>query len=496
MALDIGSQQTRWKTISSIVTAQRSGFERYQWSLRLVVAMLDTLVIVAAVLLAVELRGRLDIFPEALDVESNVQRIAAWLVVVWVAVLWGVRSYSERSMGAGTREYHRVLLGSFTTAGLVGIVTFLTDYPLSRGFYVLAFTIGTTTLLVERFVLRRVIHRLRLHDHLIHRVILSGAPGNVDAIARILGRERWLGFRVIGATVPQEHLAQDTPHGVPILGSTANLIDAVARTEPSAVIFVGGSTASPAEVRRGVWELEERGIGTFMVPSLTDVAEGRLTMIPMGGLPLVHVAPPQSAARSRFPKRVFDVVGSVLLLLVTAPLMAAVTMVVKAHDGGPVIFRQTRVGKDGATFRCLKIRTMVPDAEGLEAEMRRKYSDPGAVLFKMTQDPRITGPGRFLRRYSIDELPQLWNVLKGDMSLVGPRPALPLEVALYTDDEQRRLRVRPGLSGLWQVSGRSNLSREDALRLDLYYVDNWSLMQDVSILFRTAKAVLQATGAY
>ncbi|NCD16925.1 MAG: sugar transferase [Actinobacteria bacterium] len=184
------------------------------------------------------------------------------------------------------------------------------------------------------------------------------------------------------------------------------------------------------------------------------------------------------------------------LLVVLAPFLAAVALVVKASDGGPVKYRQVRVGRDGTPFRLHKFRTMVPNADALELQLRAEHSDPGSILFKMTDDPRITRPGHFLRRYSIDELPQLWNVFRGEMSLVGPRPALPHEVALMSEEERLRLRVRPGLSGLWQVSGRANLSRDDASRLDLYYVENWSMMQDIIILIRTVRAVLRADGAY
>lgn len=482
--------------ISSAVNGRRSGFERYQWTLRAAVALLDALVIAVAIFLAVHLRQNLTFFPEALDVESNVDRIAPALVGLWVTTLFVFRSYSERSMGAGSREFQRVLVASSTTAGTVGIASFLAQYPLSRGFFVIAFTLGTLLLLAVRYAVRRGIHALRVRDHLTHSVILVGAPGHVDAIARVLGRERWLGFRVLGAAVPPEYAVEDTPHGVPVIGTTAELISAVDRTDPSAVIFVGGYSSTPAEVRTRIWDLEGRGIGTFVVPSITDVADARLSMQPIGGLPLVHVAPPYAPRASRAPKRLFDVVGSSLLLLVTAPLMAVVSVVVKASDGGPVIFRQPRVGRDGKLFNCLKIRTMVPDAESLEAELRRQHNGPDDVLFKLADDPRITKPGRFLRRYSIDELPQMWNVLRGHMSLVGPRPALPHEVAQFTEEEKRRLRVRPGLSGLWQVSGRSNLSREDAARLDLYYVENWSMTQDLSILARTFRAVVSSDGAY
>ena len=198
---------------------------------------------------------------------------------------------------------------------------------------------------------------------------------------------------------------------------------------------------------------------------------------------------------SRWTKRAFDIVGSGLLLLVAAPIIAATALAIKLEDRGPVFFKQVRVGRRGEQFECLKIRSMVVDAEARKAELEAMNEGAG-VLFKMARDPRITRVGAFIRRFSIDEIPQFWNVFRGDMSLVGPRPALPKEVALYDRDAVRRLDVRPGLTGLWQVSGRSDLPWDETVRLDSYYVDNWSFMQDLAIMLRTARAVVSSRGAY
>lgn len=485
---------TRARRLSTL--GQRNSFERHQWGLRAVIALVDAAAVGVSIHAAVLLRDSLTVFDEAPDIASDVGRVAPLIVLLWVAMLWALRSYSERSLGAGGGEYQRVLVASTSTAGLVSIAAFLTQYPLSRGFFVIAFTLGTVLLLVERYAVRKVIQRLRTHGRLVHRVLLVGAPGHVDSIARVLGRERWLGFRVIGAATPEPRGMEDTPMGVPVLASAPDLIDVVDTVQPSAVIFVGGYTTSPSEVRQRIWELDERGIGTFVVPSITDVAEARLRFQPIGGLPLVQVAAPGAEKAARAPKRFFDIVVSAVLLVLLAPVLAVVALIVKASDGGPALYRQVRVGRDGVLFRIHKLRTMVPGADRRAQELWDESGDPGAILFKMTEDPRITKPGRFLRRYSIDEIPQLWNVLRGEMSLVGPRPALPHEVERMSAEERLRLRVRPGLTGLWQVSGRANLSREDAARLDLYYVENWSMMQDVIILARTMGAVLRADGAY
>ena len=206
----------------------------------------------------------------------------------------------------------------------------------------------------------------------------------------------------------------------------------------------------------------------------------------------MHLGRSRSQLATNDAKRAFDIVGSLAILALIWPLLLGLMLWVKRHDGGPALFRQTRVGREGTEFTCLKLRSMSIDAEHRLAEIEARDH----VLFKNHDDPRVTRPGRFIRRFSLDELPQLWNVVRGEMSLVGPRPPLQSEVDQYEDDMLRRLNVLPGMTGLWQVSGRSDLSWEDTVRLDLYYVDNWSMIQDVLILARTVSAVLASRGAY
>jgi exopolysaccharide biosynthesis polyprenyl glycosylphosphotransferase len=324
-------------------------------------------------------------------------------------------------------------------------------------------------------------------------IVVAGDSGHVDEIAKVLRRETWLGYKVVGAVT--RYRGDTTPNGLPILGQVTDTVDVIKNHDIATVIFAEGSFQSPADFRRMAWELEEHEIHMIVVPALTDISAQRLDVRPVAGLPLVDVARPQAIAAARWIKRTWDAAGAAVLLLLASPVMALVALAIKIEDGGPVLFRQTRVGLRGEDFQCLKFRSMVMDAEARLAELAAANEGSGP-LFKMTQDPRITNVGRFIRRFSLDELPQLWNALRGDMSLVGPRPALPSEVAQYDSDTRRRLDVRPGLTGLWQVSGRSNLSWEDTVRLDLYYVDNWSLIQDVMILFRTAKAIVGSSGAY
>jgi exopolysaccharide biosynthesis polyprenyl glycosylphosphotransferase len=282
---------------------------------------------------------------------------------------------------------------------------------------------------------------------------------------------------------------------VPVLGGVADMRRLCDQVGADTVLVARGGYETSQELRRIAWALEGSSIDLVVVPSLTDIAGPRIHMRPVAGLPLLHVEQPQAGAAGGLPKRLFDVVFASLALLVFSPLLMVVAAIVKLQDGGPVFFRQSRVGRDGTPFGMIKFRSMVVDAES-RLEQLRALNEFDDVLFKMQNDPRITSVGRFLRRYSVDELPQLFNVIRGEMSLVGPRPPLPAEVDRYADDVHRRLLVRPGLTGLWQVSGRSGLSWDESVRLDLYYVDNWSMLSDLVIMAKTVRAVLGSAGAY
>jgi exopolysaccharide biosynthesis polyprenyl glycosylphosphotransferase len=427
---------------------------------------------------------------------SNALDVAGPLMIIgWVAAVFLLGGYRPQVFGAGLDEYKRVINGSLVTAAAVGIGCYLLDFQLSRGFFVLAFGIGVPVLVLGRFLLRRSIHRARNLGALQHRVVIAGAEGHVDEIAAVLGREKWLGYKVVGALTPEPGDRSATHSGIPLLGASRSVAQVAIDAEADVVFLAGGAFNSSAEMRRLAWDLEHEEIAVVIAPSVTDVSSERISVRPVGGLPLIHVEKPRSQDAVRRAKRTFDIVGTLGLLLLFSPVFAFSAFRIWSYDRGPVLFRQTRVGRDGAAFHCWKFRTMVTNAEELLAELHAKEGYTGG-LFKMENDPRITPPGKWLRRFSIDELPQLVNVLTGDMSLVGPRPPLKHEVAQYDDAMARRLRVRPGMTGLWQVSGRSDLSWSEAIRLDLYYVDNWSMVQDLTILARTFSAVFGRHGAY
>jgi exopolysaccharide biosynthesis polyprenyl glycosylphosphotransferase len=450
----------------------------------------DTLIIAAALLVGVFARGLVPLDGGAVAL-SALATVAVG--AIWLTALAAFGTYQLRHLRAGTTEYKRVLMASFIVAGVTAIVSYLAKAEFPRGLYVLSFGIGTIGLVAVRFTRRQSMAAIHRQGALMTPIVVAGDSGHVDEIAKVLRRETWLGYKVIGAVT--RYRGATTPNGLPILGQVTDTVDVIKDHDIATVIFAEGSFQSPADFRRMAWELEEQEIHMIVVPALTDISAHRLDVRPVAGLPLVDVARPQAIAAARWIKRAWDAAGAAVLLLLASPVMALVALAIKLEDGGPVLFRQTRVGLRGEDFQCLKFRSMVIDAEARLAELAAANEGSGP-LFKITQDPRITTVGRFIRRFSLDELPQLWNALRGDMSLVGPRPALPTEVAQYDSDTRRRLDVRPGLTGLWQVSGRSNLSWDDTVRLDLYYVDNWSLIQDVMILFRTAKAIVGSSGAY
>ncbi|MGC3953799.1 MAG: sugar transferase [Propionicimonas sp.] len=459
---------------------------------RAVLYSIDAVTVVIAAVIALTARNLLP-FGDATVLSREFMGVTALIGLAWIAGLAAFGAYSIRHLRAGVTEYKRVITATAAVAGAVGIICYLLDARYPRGAFILWFALGMLGLVVSRFIRRQLMHRLHRKGLLLTPILVAGADHHVDAIAGVLRRENWLGYRVIGAVTRER--ATETATGLPVLGTLDQVDTVIADHGIDTVIFTEGAFDTSDDFRRLAWKLEEHDTQLMVVPTLTDIGSHRLDVRPMAGLPLVDVDRPQAINAGRWIKRAFDLAGSAALLVMASPLLALTALAIKLEDGGPVIFRQPRVGLKGEEFYCLKFRSMCVDAEARLAELQAKNEGAG-LLFKMADDPRITKVGKFIRRFSIDELPQLWNAFRGDMSLVGPRPALPREVAQYDSDTMRRLDVRPGLTGLWQVSGRSNLSWEDTVRLDLYYVDNWSMTQDLMILAKTAKAVVGSDGAY
>lgn len=454
----------------------------------------DVVVLIAATLVALTARSRLSFFEEARDLHTLIYPMAAFILVIWIGLIGYLGGYRAEQFGAGMDEFRRVFNASLATAAGLGITAYLLQYPLSRGFYFLLFMIGIPALLLARVVARRVLQRLRTQGHLVMPIVVAGDDQHIADLVCVLRREAWMGYQVVGLLTNDGRPSKRVPD-LPVLGLPSCAREAVAGKGIRAILFAEGSFRAANDFSVIARELETESVDLIVVPALTDISSHRTQVRPVAGLPLVHIEKPQAQRSASWSKRTFDVIGSLVILLLLSPVMIVTALVVKLTDGGPVFFKQRRAGVRGEPFECFKFRSMVPNAEALKADLM-KHSDPNHVLFKIENDPRITKCGHFIRKYSIDELPQLFNVLRGEMSLIGPRPALEREVARYEDHVMRRLDVRPGMTGLWQVSGRSDLSWDDTVRLDLYYVDNWSFLQDMSILLRTFRAVFAPSGAY
>jgi len=417
------------------------------------------------------------------------------LVPMWIAAMAFGGAYDRRVVGVGSEEYRRVFDSAVRVLALVAIIAFAADLQLARGFVAVALPAATALTMAARYCARRWLQRQRVKGYLSHKVIVVGSVEPVQRLIRHLRGASYAGLSVMGACVPGGASQIDVDgEPVEVVAEPQNAAEAILRLRADAVA-VADTASLNGDLRRLAWSLEGTGIDLIVAPALTDVAGPRIVTRPVAGLPLLHVEEPRLSGFHRVIKEVFDRGASALALVVLSPLLVAVAIVIRLTSRGPAMFRQTRVGRDGHHFTIRKFRTMRHGAE-LEVDQLAHANAIDDVLFKIRDDPRCTPIGRRLRRFSIDELPQLWNVLTGDMSIVGPRPPLPTEVEGYDEHVRRRLMVKPGLTGLWQVSGRSDLAWEETVRLDLYYVENWSPALDVLILWKTVSAVIRGRGAY
>ena len=420
------------------------------------------------------------------------------LVIVWMLMLGIFGSRSYRVLGTGAQEYRLITDASIRLFGLVAIIAFLFKIDFARGYVLMAFPLGVLVLIFSRWMWRQWLNVQRQKGEYSSRVLLVGSMDSTNHLARELARLPTAGYFVVGACVPNgatTGLLGQT--NVPVFVNIDRLDEAMAVTGADTVIITSSEELSAERIRQISWALEPGRQHLVVAPSLTDIGGPRIHTRPVAGLPLIHVETPRYSGSKHFTKRAFDVIASTALLIVLSPLMVSIALSVKFGSHGPVLFRQERIGINGSKFHMLKFRSMVVNAEELLGQLQAEHRAEGnAVLFKMADDPRITSAGRLLRRFSLDELPQLINVFHGEMSLVGPRPPLEREVSQYDSHVHRRFLVKPGITGLWQISGRSNLSWDDTVRLDLYYVENWSLVGDIAILWRTGRAVLAREGAY
>ncbi len=420
--------------------------------------------------------------------------VAVCAVPVWLGVLAASGSYDRKVLGTGSDEYRRVLNGGVHFLAVVALAHFLGRLVIARGYVGVLIPVAVVLTLLARFGLRAWLHRQRRRGRYVHRLVLVGTPEAVVEVGQHLVRSEWSGFLLVGLCTAVD--APALPIGgrsVPVGGSPADLSGAITACGADSVAVT--TELAPGDIDALATRLAESDVDLLVAPAVADVAGPRTVVRDVAGIPLLHVEEPTFTGPQRVAKELFDRAAAAAALLVLAPVFAVVALAVKLDSPGPVFFRQVRVGRDGRRFRMVKFRTMVVGADRLRAELEHRNEADG-LLFKLRTDPRVTRTGRVLRRYSIDELPQLVNVLRGEMSMVGPRPPLPTEVDLYEAHVSRRLLVKPGLTGLWQVSGRSDLPWDEAVRLDLYYVDHWSPTMDLAIIAKTFSAVIRGAGAY
>ncbi|WP_104104463.1 sugar transferase [Arthrobacter sp. 08Y14] len=422
------------------------------------------------------------------------------LAILWWAMLgmWGARD--PKVFGYGIDEFKRVFSASFWLFGLIALASYSFQLDTARGYIGVALPAGVLGLVIARALVRHMLRIERKQGRSTATVLVVGGPTSVEHLVRSLLSQPMAGYLPIATYLPQAAPGTtiDDKLGLPNLGygtSVVELTEMIRSLAPDAVAFSSGVPLPPRTIRELGWALADLNIRMIMAPALTDIAGPRIHTQPLAGLPLIHVSTPNLAGWKRFTKRVFDLAGAITLIGLSSPILILTALLIRFDSPGPVLFKQNRVGAAGVPFRMLKFRSMIVDAEARLHDLQR-LNEGNGVMFKMKADPRVTRVGRFIRRYSIDELPQLFNVLGGTMSLIGPRPPLPSEVETYETYMRRRLLVRPGLTGLWQVSGRSLLSWEDTIRLDLYYVENWSLAGDIAILLKTFRAVVSRHGAY
>jgi len=428
------------------------------------------------------------------QVTSEYAAFSLMFPLLWVLVLWFSGAYDDRYIGIGSDEFRKVLNAGVSLTAGIAIISYAFNTELSRSYLLLTMPSVTVLTLNGRYLMRKRLHRQRALGRCMATVLAVGPGPAMPNLITELRRDSHHGLTVVATCLTGAWDAR-TVAGVPVVGGLDDVALAVGRCGVDAVAVLACNEIDAMTLRRLAWELEKTGTDLVVAPALLDVAGPRTTIRPIAGLTLLHVDHPELSGPRRVLKGFFDRAVAGMALILLSPLLAALAAAIRLSDRGPALFTQTRVGKGGRPFKMYKFRTMVVDAEQRLAELRT-LNDFDGVLFKMRSDPRVTGIGAQLRKWSFDELPQLINVFLGEMSLVGPRPALPAEASEYADHVRRRLVVKPGLTGLWQVGGRSDLSWEESVRLDLRYVENWSFALDLQILWKTLSVILRRSGAY
>lgn len=497
-----GSSGRTERTPRRLRLASRARDRSRSWVHRYVLklAWSDAIIVIAAVCLAQFVRFGAE---SALAPNGASQLPAVYVSIVlaflWIASLRAFQTLDRRVVGSGSQEYSRVVTACLAVFGVLAMVDLLFRLNIARGFIAIALPVGTAGLLMSRWLWRQWLGHQRLRSRNVERVLVVGSePSAVPMMQRLL-RQPNLGYEVVGICLPnragQRQFVAVDEVTVPVCGTFDEVADAVLDSGATTVAVTSAEALGHDAMQALSWDLEGLDVEMMVSPGVTDVAGPRVMVRPVAGLPLLHIDKPRYEGANRFRKALLDRVGATAILVLLSPLMISVAIAIRLDSAGPIFYRAARVGLNNAHFSMWKFRSMVEDADAMKDNLR-SLNEGSGILFKMRDDPRVTRVGAFIRRYSLDELPQLFNVVTGSMSLVGPRPPLPEEVERYDGRVARRMLVKPGMTGLWQVSGRSDLSWEESVRLDLSYVENWSIMQDAIILWKTVKAVSAKEGAY
>jgi exopolysaccharide biosynthesis polyprenyl glycosylphosphotransferase len=502
---DMGTTDSVAQWTTSFLDSYPSATPRDGWQRRFVIQLIavDFVAATIAVLGAFMVRFLLPNIRGGYGNEGAVYTAFVILLpLAWITVIALNRAYQPRIVGVGSIEFQRVFRASIHLGSLIAVAAYASHVVVARGFVLVVLPLALGLDLIGRYAARKHLHRERSRTgRFMMSVVAVGGTQSVADFTELLRRDRYAGMRVIGACVPNAaemdaSSAQVLDElGVPVLGDVDSVLDAVRFSGAHTVAVLSGEISAD-KLRWISWQLEGTDTDLVVSPGLTEVAGPRLHIQPVAGLPMLYVEEPEFNGFRRILKGAFDRCAAAVLLLVLSPVLIALGVAVRFGSRGPAFFRQVRVGLDGSTFTMIKFRSMYANAEARLADLQAHNENADGLLFKIKDDPRVTRIGKVLRRYSLDEFPQLINVLKGDMSLVGPRPPLPAEVEQYGTDVRRRLLVKPGMTGMWQISGRSDLPWDESVRLDLRYVENWSLATDLFILFKTIGAVVRSSGAY
>jgi exopolysaccharide biosynthesis polyprenyl glycosylphosphotransferase len=452
----------------------------------------DALAISAALFIASAVR--FEILTGAPSKGVNYTTVTLIATPVWLLLFWMYGLYEPRQVLGPVNEFKQVFHGVIAGTVLILLTDSIFSLNLARGWALIAMATAFVVVGGERLIVRKGLHFLRRRGGDTTRTIVMGANHEARTVARTLEREAWLGYKILGFVDDVAPAGEEIAGGHKVLGPTNELVEVIERSRANLVLVAASAFEAP-RLNQLFWELQDVNVDVQITSGTIDVLASRMVVQSVAGVPLFFVRRTGMDRTQRTIKRTMDVVVSSLLLLILSPVFLAISLWIKRDSEGGAFFKQVRVGRGGRPFVFIKFRSMVADAENKLAELQHLSEAPG-LLFKLKDDPRVTRSGRLLRRYSLDELPQLWNVLKGEMSLVGPRPALPSETEQYDDWVRNRLKVKPGMTGLWQVSGRVETTFSDYIRYDLFYIQNWSLSLDLWILWRTLRAVMSAEGAH